>query len=243
MQFPQNLWSFARSTSGALIIGLSLIVALNFERFIGWGDLAYYHFSGQAAADRATEERKQVLAELERLSWEQQRAEKEEQARQKQKEWDALRDTEERHRITLFDAWLTYLTANRSGVKQIDVVRDTEHGDYACLRIVYGTLAATRYSDFVIDKSKEKARDQMVAAWTYELRDRVAEGFVQWLNNNKLSNKIDWQHNDLKDMNFYSKIMSFKLNTDLHDPMVMKMNNCLLPNDLWRANRFQRRVD
>jgi hypothetical protein len=49
----KRLVEFAKTNSAALIIGVSLIIGLNFSRFINYAELAIYHLSGQAGADKA----------------------------------------------------------------------------------------------------------------------------------------------------------------------------------------------
>src|ERR1700680_1046462 len=57
-QQSKRLLEFAKKNSGALIIGASLIIGLNFSQLTGYVadirdeiHLAYYHLSGQADAD------------------------------------------------------------------------------------------------------------------------------------------------------------------------------------------------
>lgn len=128
-------------------------------------------------------------------------------------------------------AWDSYLTASRSKFKQIDVIRDTVRGDYVCLRRVYGSLALAQPHSYLVDGPEKKAREQMINAWTYELQDRLADGFVQWLNRAKTLDRIDWRYDHLKQMTGETSIT-------LDD-----WTRCLSPNNVWRANRFQRRID
>jgi hypothetical protein len=212
-----------KSNSAALIIGASIIVALNFERFVDWTRYGYYHLSGQAAAD--ARERQQYY-ENEMAG--QAKAEREQQAAAEQRQAD------ENERLKLVEAvntaWQNFLIANRSKFKQIEIVRDTAHGDYACLEIIYGPMA-----NLLIEEWKpevKKARDQMAAQWTYEVRDQLADAFVQWLNANRVWGVVEWRYDTLKDITKYRYGGSLPL-----------FQECLFPADVWRANRYQRKID
>ena len=56
----KRLIEFAKTNSGALIIGVSLIIGLNFSRFINYAEVAFYHLSGKAGADEAAFERERI---------------------------------------------------------------------------------------------------------------------------------------------------------------------------------------
>jgi hypothetical protein len=217
---------------GAAIIGISLIIALNFAQITDWARDATYHLSGQAAADMQAHERY--------LASQREQQARDDQARTEQRakdEREAAARTEQRAKdeqeaaarieakSAMFKAWQDYLTANRQKFKQIDVIRDIVKGNYSCLRIIFGSVAS---SPFALNESQKRQRDQIAALWTYELRDRVADGFVQWLNSNTLLNRAAWQYNDLKNIYFES-----------YGPF----SACLGPSEVWRANRFQKRIE
>jgi hypothetical protein len=204
---------------GAVIIGISLIVALNFGKFVEWAEDATYQLSGQAAADKRASEQNYANGKAQEAIAEQERAEQNAQFERK----NAARIEATRALVT---AWQDYLTANRPRFKQIDVIRDTEKGDYICLRIIYGN-AASRSAEFSSNEADKRTREQMFSLWTYELRDRIADGFVQWLNGNKVLKKTDWQYDDLKHL----------------DSQYSSIENCLFPSQVWRANRYQRRIE
>ena len=182
-----RLFDFARTNSGALIIGASLIIGLNFERFKDYVAAtpdairtAIYHLSGQADADQAKDRR-----EFARL-------EKEEQARL------------ERLRIEEL-AWQDFLAAARTKLPQIRVVKNSYGGDYVCLNI--------KWSEGEVS--------------TYELRDNISDDFVRWLNDNRILDRRDWKYDDLQEFNH------------LTEPHL----GCLSAVSMWRANRYQKRID
>ena len=214
---------FFPSIVGALIIGVSLIIALNFDRFVGWTQSAYYELSGRAANDRA-----QLEAAL-KLDAAGRAALQEESSRASQALADRQRLKEE-YTNALSDSWQKYLASNRSKFRQIVVIRDTKNGDHVCLRVIYGSLASESfYTDFANDPTKRMVQEQMYAAWTYELRDRIADGFVQWLNANRTLARADWDYEALNQMNGSTFASIFE--------------HCLNPSDVWRANRYQRRIE
>jgi hypothetical protein len=55
--------------------------------------------------------------------------------------------------------------------------------------------------------------------------DTVSDDFVSWLNSNKLLERVDWKYEEMK-----------SLDAEYHF-------GCLSPKDIWRANRYQQRID
>jgi hypothetical protein len=227
----KTVWQLVSKNSGALIIGASLIVALNFAQITDWLRYASYHLSGQAAADKRARE-EQLAGQREQ----------EAQAEQKRREAGARQEREDSALANLDAAWQQYLVASKPKFKQIVIVRDTQKGDYACLRIIYGQSPWEQYR---FDEAKERAREQMRAEWTYEIRDRIADGFAQWLNTSKLWGKIDWRYDDLGN----SRLWRYWLRQTRFifdpkdDPHPGAFDECLFPDEIWRANRYQKRID
>jgi hypothetical protein len=62
---------------------------------------------------------------------------------------------------------------------------------------------------------------------TYEMRDNISDDFVRWLNDNQISDRRDWKYDDLQDFNY------------LTEPHF----GCLSAVSMWRANRYQKRID
>src|SRR5450759_4297540 len=122
-----RLIEFGKKNSAALIIGASLIVGLNFERFINYAaeipdaiSLAIYNLSGQADADRIASQRyyDEQAANREREAREQQArlAQKREEQRQAEeakraKLEQAIQANNERGRIETA-TWQEFLAAN-----------------------------------------------------------------------------------------------------------------------------------
>jgi hypothetical protein len=208
-----------------LIIAASFALGLNFERFpnyaAGVSDLyrlAIYHLSGQADADKRTRE-EEAHVQQERIRQEQeiqiQRAKHEQEVEaQRAKEEQASLARIERIRA-MTTAWEEFLTDNRAKFKQIDLIKDQHHGDYNCLRI-RNTLW-----DFVspAKRSTEIAR-QKAEASTYQIRDAISDGFVEWLNADHVLDRGDWNYSDLQN-----------IATDFSA-------GCLSPDQIWRANRY-----
>jgi hypothetical protein len=104
-KLSKRLIKFAKTNSGALIIGVSLIIGLNFSRFINYAEVAIYHLSGQAAADEAAFE----AARVERAA------------------------AQEHYRIEQA-AWQEFLGSERTKFpQQIRVVKNSYGGDFLCL--------------------------------------------------------------------------------------------------------------
>jgi len=178
------LIEFAKKNSGALIVGVSLVIGLNFERFANYAaetpaaiSLAIYHWSGQADADKAKSRREAA-----------QRAE-EEQARIERLRAEAA-------------VWQAFLTAARTKFSQIEVVKNSYGGDYLCLRLSAAELSTA-----------------------YQVRDNISDDFVQWLNRNRLLDGRDWKYDDLQDF--------------AYQPYA----GCWSAKNIWRANRYQNRID
>lgn len=184
-QLSTRLIEFAKTNSGALIIGVSLIIGLNFNRFTNYANLAIYHLSGQAGAD-AEAARAALAAEEER----------EGVARAKLERERVARAAEEA-------AWHEFLIAERLRFPQkIAVVENSYGGDFLCMRL---------------SETEEVS--------SYEVRDNIADDFLQWLNSDGLLNRRDWKYDDIKGYADQSYI------------------GCSSANRLWRANRYQKRIE
>jgi hypothetical protein len=220
--------SFARQAGEVLIIGVSFVIGLNFERFTNYAAqvpdryrLAIYHLSGQADADE-----KARAVRGERAREREERAEREqgiEAQRAKQgHEVAALHAKQEQARMIRIErsrvvtaAWQEFLTANRAKFKEIELVKDSRYGDYNCLRM-RNTLwdFASPYK-----RDTEIARQKAEVA-TYQARDSISDDFVRWLNSNRLLDRADWKYEDLQNMD-----------TDFSV-------GCLSPEQAWRVNRY-----
>jgi hypothetical protein len=176
-------FEFAKTNSGALIIGVSLIIGLNFERFTNYAADAIYHLSGKADADQAKAQQEAIQLENER-----QAGIAKEQAHYARLHVEAA-------------AWQDFLTAARTKFPQIAVVKNSSGGDYACLRIAGAEVA------------------------NYQARDSISDDFVLWLNSNGLLDRHDWKYHDIKD--FYD----------------LSYVGCWQAKNIWRANRYQNRLD
>jgi hypothetical protein len=232
---------FAKKNSGALIIGVSLIIGLNFERFANYFieipdafRLAIYHLSGQADADRKAQQqyyaeqkatREREARELqERLAREAHERAKQAKERAAQRELErqqeeAQRAKEAQARRAEKAAWQEFLTANRAKFKQIELVKDSQHGDYNCLRI---RQVKWDFVSVYAPETEKIAAEQKAEVSTYQVRDSISDDFVQWLRNNKVSDRADWKYEDLQNM-----------------PTDYKGFGCWSPKKVWRANRDQ----
>ena len=184
-QQSRRLLEFAKTNSGALIIGVSLIIGLNLSRFINYAEFAIYHLSGQAGTNEAALEasRAELAAAQERSRVAQAAAQELERAEQA--------------------AWQEFLDSERTKFsQQIRVVKNSYGGDFLCMGL-------------------SRAED----APSYVVRDTIADDFVQWLNNNGLLEKRDWNYDDLK--GFSSAIYAA----------------CWSAPGLWRANRYKKRIE
>jgi len=215
---------------GSVIIGISLIVALNLAQFTDWIRDATYHLSGQAAADKEAEERSNAGLRQQQLIAEQQRVT--EAAKEKQE-----RAAENARQIALVEAWQDFLTTNRKLFKQITIVQDTREGDYSCLRDKlppdFSRSPLERLEAEHNDKARAEAARQAAEFWNYQVQDHIADGFLQWLNTNKVSAKSNWVYDDLKSLNQY----------DLGQLFNGRAMECLFPAEVWRANRYQKRIE
>ena len=243
--------AFAKRNSGAIIIGVSLVIGLNFNRFTNYAaevpyafHLAIYHLSGQAAADeKAQQEYEQEQAKQrqeyqqeqakQRQEYEQEQAKRTQDYQQKQAKLaleEELQRTKKaaQNELTrvLAAAWQQFLTANRATFKQIDLVKNSENGDYSCLQI------RNNKWDFVSPYKSDaeiKAAEQKAEVSTYPVRDGIADEFARWLNDNKLSGKTDWKYEDLQNMD----------QREFH----IHSYSCSTPKGAWRANRYQKRIE
>jgi hypothetical protein len=233
---------FAKKNSGALIIGVSLIIGLNYERFANYVTdipdafrLAIYHLSGQADADRKAQQQyyaeQKAKREREAREWQERSAreaqERAKQARQRAAQREMERQEEEAQRAKQAQArraekaaWQEFLTANRAKFKQIELVRDSRDGDYNCLRI---RQVIWDFVSVYAPETQRIAAEQKAEVSTYQVRDSISDDFVQWLQNNKVSDRTDWKYDDLQNM-----ATDFKVG-----------RSCWSPNQVWRANRYQ----
>jgi hypothetical protein len=124
----QSVRDFAKGNSGALIIGVCLIIGLNFEKLTTTVSeipdafrSVIYHLSGQAEAEQR-----------EFMAW----REREEQTRAAQYEKQEKERAAQLERVkVLRAAWQAYLTAARTRFTQIKVVKNSSGGDYVCLQL------------------------------------------------------------------------------------------------------------
>jgi hypothetical protein len=239
--------AFAKKNSGALIIGVSLVIGLNFNRFTNYASevpyaihLAIYHLSGQAAADEKAQREYEQEQAKQRQEYEQERAKQRQEYEQEQakrtleyQQQQAKRAQESQQKQAqieltriLAPAWQQFLTANRATFKQIDLIKDSQNGDYSCLQI------RNNKWDFVSPYKSDaeiRAAEQKAEVSTYPVRDGIADEFVQWLNDNMLSGKTDWKYEDLQNMD--------QLEFHIHN------YSCWTPKVVWRANRYQKRIE
>jgi hypothetical protein len=217
----------------AVIIAVSLVIGLNLERLTNYAaqvpdqyHLAIYHLSGQADADKKARE---ALAERIREREERARREQKIEAAQRVKheqEVEAVHAKEEQARITRIEqrravtaAWQEFLTANKGRFKQIELVKDSLHGDYGCLRV------RNMLWDFVspYKRATEIAR-QKAEVSTYQVRDNISDDFVRWLNSHNLFDRANWTYDELQNMDTNFSV------------------GCLSPERAWRWNRYQKPV-
>jgi hypothetical protein len=215
---------------GAFIIAASFVIGLNLELFTDYAAqvpdryrLAVYQLSGQAAAD------KKVREERAREREEREKQEQEVEAAQRvrhEREADALHAKEEQARITRVEqrravtaAWQDFLTTNRARFKQIELVKDSRHGDYNCLRL------RNMLWDFVAPyKRTTEAARQKADVSTYQVRDVISDDFVGWLNSRRIFDRADWTYDDLQTMDTNFSV------------------GCLSPEQAWRVNRYQKPI-
>jgi len=218
---------------------VSLIIGLNFSRFINYVaevpyavHLAIYHLSGLAAADaraqqeywRQAQEYAQEQAK-EREKYQQEQAKRAQEYAQKQAKEKLEKEAQIELTRVLAASWQEFLAANRTTFKQIYLIKDSDNGDYSCLDI----RQRNEFDSFNKSNDEIKAAEQKAEVSTYPVRDSVADAFLQWLNGNKLSGKIDWKYEDLQNMN--------SLEFHPHN------YSCSIPKDVWRANRYPKRIE
>jgi hypothetical protein len=204
-----NILAATRRNSGALIIGVALIVGLNFDRFVGYTKYAVYHLSGQAEADanvlllieaQNAQAAKEYEARLEQ--WRQ-----ETRARSDKEKQEA--EDKQRRTRTLTAAWSKFLSGNQARFKEIKLVKDANQGDYFCIE-----RKDPRQMSYMRKEKFETA--------DYDIKDQVSDAFVAWLNKENILTKADWKYDDLHSMTVFL--------TGYH---------CLKPSEVWRANRYQ----
>ncbi len=223
-QQSKRLIEFGKRNSGALIIGVSLIIGLNFERFTNYAAETYdainraiYRLSGQADADVA--------------KYRQEVAQREQEAAQRAKEGQARIE----HLRVEAAAWQEFLASVRTKFSQIALVKNSYGGDYSCLRI-------------------RKAEE--VSA--YQVRDNISDDFVQWLNGNLEKAPDPWEKYNPQpapalprgfEMDQPKQSINQPLlrrdwkYDDLQDFATQPYMACSSAKDLWRANRYKKRID
>jgi hypothetical protein len=207
-----------------IVVAVSFLVSVNLERFTDYAAqvpdlyrLAIYHLLGQAEAD------KRVYEEQARIEQEQirQQQEAELQLLKHEKEIARQHANEEQVRLTRIEriraitaAWQEFLTNNRGRFKYIELINDQYHNEN-CLRI-RNTLW-----DFISPtKPRMEIARQMAEVATYQIRDAISDGFVEWLNADHVLNRADWRYADLQNME-----------TEFSA-------GCLSPDQVWRTNRY-----
>jgi hypothetical protein len=103
-----DLWKFVKSNSGALIVGVAIIVGLNLPRFISAAQLVWYEISGQAAR----EQEKSQKAERLKAEWLQERK-------------------------TMTEAWNSFLLASRGSDNPEIKVSKSKSGDTMCMNNLF----------------------------------------------------------------------------------------------------------
>ena len=95
----------------------------------------------------------------------------------------------------------------------------------------YMTAARTKFTQIKVVKNSyggdyvclRLSRQEETSA--YQVRDSISDDFVGWLNGNRLLGRVDWRYDELEAFDAQQYV------------------NCLSPKDIWRANRYQQRID
>jgi hypothetical protein len=92
------------------------------------------------------------------------------------------------------------------------------------------TAARTKFPQIAVVKNSHGGdyvclRIETGEVANYQVRDSISDDFVQWLNGNRLLDRRDWKYDDLKD--FYD----------------LSYVGCQQAKNIWRANRYQNRLD
>jgi hypothetical protein len=235
----RTLFGFIGKNSAALIVGVSLILALNFDRFLIWGNNMVYYLSGQATTDtKIEEERRQRYREMVE-------AQRQRNALMEAERVKAQQAFEEERAVKqeMFEAWQDYLVSLKGKYPQIQIVRDTTNGDYACLLDHPKTGAPSleqAEEQIRLSLSDEQYRllrsRRQAEFWNYETQDNIADGFVGWLNSHSTAGKRNWAYDDLQFGYSSEALVSHRSHLDI-------WNACLWPKEVWRANRYQKRIE
>jgi hypothetical protein len=193
----------------AFFIGVSFIIEWDFERVTNFAAqvpdldrLAIYRLSGQADADKKAlgeRQREREAREKQEQEIEAQRVKQEQEVEELRQRHDEERKARIERRRAVTEACQAFWTANRARFKQIELVKDSQHGDYNCLR------TRNMLWDFVAPykRAAEVARQEAEDS-TYQFRDAISDDFVRWLNSHSLLDRVDWTYDDLQtiDTNF-----------------------------------------
>ena len=137
----KRLIEFAKTNSGALIIGVSLIIGLNFSRFINYAEVAFYHLSGQAAADEAARAQRAADQQRQRIA----------QA--------AVQETFRIERA----AWQEFLGSERTKFpQQVRAVKNSYGGDYLCLDLRGPNFSSAMAEDAARYEVRDNFADEFV---------------------------------------------------------------------------------
>jgi hypothetical protein len=200
--------------SGAIIIAVALIVGINVPNSL----------SGKAAPDERLVEALQQPVEHTRAADHRALVEAAETTARKRQaenmETERKREVPVTKREAILKAWEAFLAAGRGKFNQNDAIR----GDYDCLRRIRHDLS----------DPERRASENNAKRAEYEMFDEVADAFIVWLNDAKTLGKSDWTYGDLNDQTFGIIYLT---------QLFKELSNCLTPRDLWRENRFKKRID
>jgi len=232
--------AFFRTNTAALIIGASLIIAINFGRFVDWVDYAAYVLSGQASADREAKKQQEEFWERQRVKAEQDQAQAQQEQVAAQRRFEKEEAANQQRVNDVIATWQEYLISVKGKYRQIQIVQDQTHGDYVCLLDHPKTGDPIEQVDeqlrLMLTNEQYRAMQsrQRAAFWNYKTQDNIADGFVGWLNSHSTAGKRDWSYGDLK--GFEYGFYSYQSRIDIWNP-------CLSPKELWRANRYQNHIE
>ena len=142
------------------------------------------------------------------------------QAENAEMETKRVREAPVTKKEAILKAWEAFLAASSGKFNENDVIR----GDYDCLRRITHDLG----------DPERRANETNAKLAEYKIFDEVADAFILWLNNAKTLGKSDWTYGDLNDQMFGTIYLT---------QLFKELSHCLTPRDIWRADRFKKRID